>query len=82
MPEYYNKVKSRYVLDNDTPRMLDIILGNVIYDVGLIYNWGNMSTIICTNVLNQRKNTFASDYAKIERVIVNAMKVTIDSYMN
>ena len=34
----YAKVKSRYVLDNDTPRMLDIIFGNAIYDVGLIYN--------------------------------------------
>ncbi len=81
MPAYYEKVKSRYVLDNDTPRMLDIILGNVIYDVGLIYNWGSISATISTNLMKQRTNTFASDYAKIERVVTNSMNATIESYM-
>lgn len=82
MPEYYDKVKSRYVLDSDTPRMLDIILSNVIYDVGLIYNWGSISAIISTNVMNTRMNTFASDYARMEKVIINAMNATIESYIN
>jgi hypothetical protein len=82
MPEYYAKVKSRYVLDNDTPRMLDIIFGNVIYDVGLIYNWGGLSAAISTNLISQRANTFASEYAMIEKVIKNAMNLTIESYTN
>lgn len=81
IPEYYNRiVKSRYVMDSESPRMLDIIFKGVVYDLGMVFNWGNVNNIISNNLLSARSNIFASEYARIEQNIRNAMQNTIDIY--
>ncbi|NLK38752.1 MAG: hypothetical protein GX303_00700 [Clostridiales bacterium] len=81
IPEYYNRIlKSRYVMDAESPRMLDILFDGVVYDLGMVYNWGRVNNIISHNLLNARTNIFASEYARIEQNIRAAMEETILSY--
>ncbi len=45
LPTYYdNQLQSRHSRDEESAAMLDIIFKNRVYDIGTMFNWGNIST--------------------------------------
>ncbi len=65
-PAYYDvALKGKYVRDEESAEMLDIILASRAYDLGMIFNWGNMLGTI-TGMATSGNSDFASLYAMNE----------------
>ena len=79
-PAYYERVlKLQSAQDEDTVRMLDIIFANTVYDVGRIYNFGNISGILNDLVRDSSLDlTSALDAAKDS--IEEAIRKVVEKY--
>lgn len=77
---YDNALKTRYARDDESGDMLDIIFDTRVYDMGYIYNWGGIGTLI-ESMYASKKNTFASEYEKVREKALTAMQKTIDEFM-
>lgn len=64
-------VRTKALRDEDSAEMLELILANKTYDAALIYNWGNIKSIMATE-------NFASSYASSESQIKAEMQKTLD----
>ncbi len=79
-PAYYDTtLKYRDLRDNESAEMLDLIFDNVVYDLGIIYNFGEISSMI-ENLMKSNSTGFASEYEAKEDVIQNAIEVCLDNY--
>ena len=78
----YNEVylKTKGTRDNDSEAVLDIVFDTLKYDVGYLYNWGDIGTFTLTMV-NGYNPDLASQYAKIEKAAQTAMQKAIDAYI-
>ncbi|MFA6948260.1 MAG: ABC transporter substrate-binding protein [Eubacteriales bacterium] len=76
---YDNALKTRYIRDDESADMLDIIFATRVYDLGFIFDWGGAGSLI-TNMFSQKKNEFASSYAKIADKAAAKMQETIDAF--
>ncbi len=66
LPALYDTVLSgKCARDEDSVEMLDIIFGNTLYDIGMIYDFGGIRTTIRT-IYTQLDGNFASAFAEIE----------------
>lgn len=62
-PAYYEKtLKGTYVRDDESVDMLDIILGNRIYDVGFLYLVGELPQKVTQLIVNNNPGGLASVY--------------------
>jgi len=78
-PAYYEvALKGKYIRDEESAEMLDIILAQRAYDLGMIFNWGNMFSTI-TGMSTTSNADFASLYAKREKATLTAIEKFIDS---
>ncbi|MBP3919421.1 MAG: extracellular solute-binding protein [Clostridia bacterium] len=78
-PAYYDvALKGKYIRDEESAAMLDIILAQRSYDLGGIFNWGNIHSTI-TGMAARKNADFASSYAKIEKSALKAIEKFIDS---
>ena len=79
-PAYYDiNLTGKYMRDNDSEEMLDIIFKSVIYDIGRFYNWGGMYDQI-SNLWNSKKDTIAASWEKIQSKAEKKMQDTIDLF--
>lgn len=62
---YDNALKTRYVRDDESGEMLDIIFSTRVYDLGFICDIGGLSSLV-GNLYNKKSTDFASAYAKVE----------------
>jgi len=61
-PAYYDKaLTGKYMRDDESAEMLDLIIGSAVYDLGHIYGWGGLSSSFTSLVQNKSTN-FASMY--------------------
>ena len=72
-PAYYDVTLTRKgIRDEDSVEMLEIIFDHLKYDIGYIYNWGDITTTML-NLFNAKKDTIAStlesSMAKVEKAI-------------
>lgn len=75
---YYDVcLEGKFMRDEESSAMLDIILDTRNYDIGYIYAWGNLFTQFRT-CLTTGKTDFASKYAKAEKSAISQMDKTID----
>jgi len=83
IPAYYEiSIGTKYLRDEISVRMLDIILENRIYDIiESMYNWGGFAGAFSTAASKGDKN-FASLIEKHEAKIQTAMQKTIDAFAN
>lgn len=66
-PAYYEIcLKGKYVRDSESENMLDLIFKNRVYDIGVVYNFGNITGIFGT-LVNKKSNDVVSAYTKIEK---------------
>ena len=78
-PAYYDvALKGKYIRDEESAEMLDIILAQRAYDLGMIFNWGSMFSMI-TGLSTSGNSDFASQYAKKESATEKAIQKFIDS---
>lgn len=78
----YNEVylKTKGTRDDDSAAVLDIVFATLKYDVGYLYNWGNIGTFTL-NMVNAYDTNLSSQYAKIEAAANTAMQKAIDAYL-
>ena len=79
-PAYYDTVlKKQAAQDPETKEMLDIIFDNTIYDVGRIYNFGQIATII-TELVKNNSTDITSKIDENKSAIEEAMKTIVEKY--
>ena len=61
---YDSALKSRYVRDEESGEMLDIIFATRVYDLGFIFNWGGAGEMI-TKMYQNKKTDFVSQWESI-----------------
>lgn len=64
------------VRDEDSVEMINLILENQIFDIGLIFNWGGMTGML-QEMASSGTPSFASSWAGIEPAVLAAMEKTI-----
>lgn len=72
-------LEGKFMRDEESSAMLDIILDTRNFDIGYIYNWGNLFTHFRTT-LTTGKGDFASRYAKAESSAYKLMEKTIEAW--
>ncbi len=66
-PAYYDvSLKTKFSRDNESAEMLDLIFASRAYDLGAMYNWGNIYQFTLDLVTAGNEN-FASEYARINK---------------
>ena len=61
---YDSALKSRYVRDEESGEMLDILFATRVYDLGFIFNWGGAGEMI-TKMYQNKKTDFVSQWESI-----------------
>ncbi|MBQ2708879.1 MAG: hypothetical protein IJF67_11485 [Clostridia bacterium] len=64
------------VRDEDSVEMINLILENQIFDIGLIFNWGGMTGML-QKMASSGTPSFASSWAGIEPAVLAAMEKTV-----
>ena len=83
LPAYYEvSCKTKYTYDAESAEMLDIIFSGIVYDLGAIYNWGGMNTLLSDTIQKKKENIFSSEYAKRENGALADMQKTIDEFLS
>ncbi len=77
-PAYYdNALKGRYVRDEESGDMLDIIFATRVYDLGFIFDWGGAGSLV-TKLYQNKSDEFASSVegikTKAETAIIEALE--------
>lgn len=78
---YDTALNDRYIRDQDSSEMLDIIFASRVYDFGFIYNVGGLGSLIETMFL-AKNNTFVSRYEKLEAKANSALEEISDAFEN
>ncbi|MDD4773299.1 MAG: extracellular solute-binding protein [Eubacteriales bacterium] len=78
---YYDiSLNYKYLRDDESIKMLDIVLETRMYDISQIYNWGGVGNVFF-EMMGQRSSDFSSLYAKREKQAEKAMQKTVDAYL-
>jgi hypothetical protein len=76
IPAHRNiQLEGKFVRDEESSEMLDIIFNSVIWDLGMAYGW--MNSAVWMSVVS---GTIASDWERHQGVIELAMQRTIDAF--
>ena len=77
LPIFYdNYLNTKLVRDEESVEMLQMIHDSIYYDLGALYNWGDMRMII-ENMANDTTSTLASQYASKSKVMQKMMDRTL-----
>ena len=69
-------ITNKTIRDEESAEMLDLIFSTRIYDLGFIFNWGNMGYLL--ESVYPDAGTFISKYEKAEPKAIIAMQKTLD----
>lgn len=79
---YYDVcLDGKFMRDDDSSGMLDIILDTRNYDIGYIYGWGGLFSAF-SNCVKKGNTDFASEYAKKESSAEAAMEKTLTTWLD
>ena len=77
---YYDvKMKNRIANDQDARDSLDLIFANTIYDLGVVYGWGNLRSFI-NDASRAAENKYASTLDANKESINNAIAQTVEKF--
>ena len=80
-PAFYEKALSgKYVRDEYSFEMLNVILRSRIYDPLYFYNWGGSFRDSLVNMLTGNKKTLSSYYAKGSKALNNSLKKVYEKF--
>ena len=81
-PAYYDlNLQGKFMRDEESREMLEIILANTAYDIGYIYNFGDFAMTIVFFGRDMRTD-YASTFERFEQRIIREIERTIESYEN
>ncbi|MCL2815993.1 MAG: hypothetical protein FWD23_15465 [Oscillospiraceae bacterium] len=81
LPYFYETAtKTKYTKDEDSPKMLDIIFNGIRRDLGIIYNWSDVSHLFRVNIPMGGVNNLVSAYEAIEDKVMAAMEKTVNIF--
>ncbi len=76
---YYDKnLTGKFMRDDDSAEMLDIILAHRIYDVARFYNISS-TTSLFGNLITKNSNDFVSGYIKLESAAVKSLEKLLET---
>lgn len=79
---YYDiTLQGKVSRDDSSSEMLDLIFDNRVYDLSLLFNWGNWDSYF-TSIRNQTSNTFASTYEKNKNRTLEDIDATIKAFID
>ncbi len=79
-PAYYETtLKYRDLRDDESGEMLDLIFSNVVYDLGIIYDFGGVSSMI-TDMMKNNSTDVASTFEAKQDAILDAIDSCVESY--
>ncbi|MCL2517595.1 MAG: hypothetical protein FWF15_03430 [Oscillospiraceae bacterium] len=80
MPKYYeDSSKTKYMYDEQSPLMFDLIFSGLRYDLGTMYNWGDMKGIFYA-ISTGGTNNFVSKYTAVEEKAFTQMEATLEAF--
>ena len=80
-PAYYDvSLKTKFMRDEESAEMLDLIFSTRCYDLGHVYNWGGVFDMFC-NLPLSKNNEFVSSYEKILPKIESDMQKAINQFL-
>jgi len=80
-PAYYLLcLEDKFVRDEESKEMLDIIISTRNYDVGYIYDWGGLFPAY-RNCISKATYDFISSYASLETKAITEMENTVEMWM-
>jgi len=78
-PAYYDvSLQGKFLRDEESAGMIDIILATRNFDIGSVYDWGKIRTIFTTELYNKKSTDFASAYAAVETSAKAAIQAYVD----
>ncbi len=78
-PAYYDvALKTRGAKDDDSEAMLDIIFNNVVYDLGILYDFGQIN--LFTRLMQAGSDAVASELQSIEPAVQAAIDKYVEAY--
>jgi hypothetical protein len=79
-PAYYETtLKYRDLRDDESGEMLDLVFSNVVYDLGIIYDFGGVSSMI-TDMMKNNSTDVVSTYEAKKDAIQEAIDTCVESY--
>ena len=82
LPDFYeNYLNTKLARDEESVEMLQLVHNTLYYDLGALYNWGDMRMTI-ENMADKGENTLATKFAKSEKSINKAMEKTLEMFGN
>ena len=81
MPAYYDiTITNKMIRDEESAKMLDLILSSRIFDLGYIFNWGDLGNVPLS--LFPGGGNFVSTYEKREPKAMSEMEKTLEAFKN
>ena len=78
---YYDVcLEGKFMRDEESKTMLDIILNTRNFDIGYVYNWGALFTAFSASA-GSGNNDFASKYEAAESKAITAMEKTLEQWI-
>ena len=79
-PAYYDVyLKTKGARDDASEATIDLVLATIRYDMGYMYNWGNIGSFML-DMVKGYKTDLSSSYGKIEKVTVKQLEKAIEKY--
>jgi len=79
-PAYYdNALKTRYVRDEESGEMLDIIFATRVYDLGFIFDWGGAGSLV-TSIYNAKSTEYVSKWQAIQQKAQSALDEALETF--
>ena len=80
-PAYYEvSLKTKFLRDDESEEMLDLILASRCYDLGNFYNWGGIFDTL-NSLAAAKKTDFVSGYEKVLPKIEKDMQKAIENFL-
>lgn len=74
---YELSCKTKYMYDETSAAMLDLIFSDIVYDLGVMFDWGGISTNLVMQVMAWNNNKYVSEWASITGKTQTALEDTM-----
>lgn len=79
-PAYYEVyLKSKGARDNDSEVIIDLVIATVRYDLGYMYNWGNIGSFML-DMVKVYKTDLSSSFKNVEKAAIKQLEKAMEKY--
>ncbi|MHB1153321.1 MAG: hypothetical protein ACYCWE_06275 [Eubacteriales bacterium] len=74
---YELSCKTKYTYDETSAAMLDLVFSDIVYDLGVMFDWGGISTNFVMQVMTWNSNKYVSEWASVSEKAQSALEDTL-----